>query len=86
MSKCHMLSINQTGFYKKNNLVLYNSIQLADSQCCPYSCPESDPWVQWATELGLVLMDEISLVVGNAVKGQNPCMLVQIDANPPGFR
>lgn len=31
-------------------------------------------------------MDEISLVVGDAVKGQNPCMLVQKDANPSGLR
>lgn len=31
-------------------------------------------------------MDEISLVVGDTVKGQNPCMLVQIDTNPSGFR
>lgn len=71
--------------YQKTKFI-YNSIQLAHSHCCPYSCPEPDPWVQWASELGLVPVDEISLVVCDAVKGQNPCMLVQIDANPSGLR
>lgn len=30
-------------------------------------------------------VDEIGLVVGDTVKGQNPCMLVQIDAEPSGL-
>ena len=42
--------------------------------------------MQRACELALVLVDDLSLVVGDAVEGQNPCMLVQIDANPPGLR
>lgn len=28
----------------------------------------------------------MSLVVGDSVKGQNPCVLVQVDSNPPGLR
>ena len=64
---------------------LYNSIQLANSQCSSYPCPEPEPWVQLSSELGLVLVDEVSLVVGDAVKGQDPCMLVQIDTNSAGF-
>lgn len=30
-------------------------------------------------------VDEDSLVFGDAVKGQNPCMLVQVDADPFGL-
>lgn len=82
-----MLPTRLAGYIKNNNpSFIYNSIQLAHSDCCPYSCPEPDPWVQRASELGLVPVDEISLVVCDAVKGQNPCMLVQIDANPSGLR
>lgn len=30
-------------------------------------------------------VDELSLVAADPVKGQNPCMLIQVDANPPGL-
>ena len=80
---------NQTSrLYERNKSpsCIYNSIQLANSHSGPCSCPEPEPWVQRAGELALVLVDEISLVVVDAVKGQNPSMLVQIDADPPGLR
>lgn len=30
-------------------------------------------------------VDEVSLAVDDSVKGQNPCVLVQVDADPPGL-
>lgn len=64
---------------------MYKLIQLANIHCGPDSCPEPEAWVQSACELALVSMDEVCIVVADAVKGQNPSMLIQINANPPGF-
>lgn len=58
---------------------------MANGYCSTYSCPESESWEQRASELLLVSVDEGSLVLGDAVKGQNPCMLVQVDADPFGL-
>lgn len=63
-----------------------NLIQLANSHCRTYSCPEPEAREQWAGEVALVLVDEVRLVVGDAVKSQNPRVLVQIDADPTGLR
>lgn len=70
---------------KKEVSFTFSSVQLTNCYCCPDSCPKPEPGVKWASELALVPVDELSPVVGNAVKGQNPRMLVQIDSKPAGF-
>lgn len=61
------------------------SVQLANSRRRSHCRPETEAWEQRAGELVLVAVDEMSLVVGDPVEGQNPCVLVQVDANAPGL-
>lgn len=61
-------------------------IQLADGERGADSGPEPEPRVQGASELGVVAVDQVNLLVGDAVKGQNPGVLVQVDADAPGLR
>lgn len=67
-----------------NYFQFFTSVQLANSDSGG-SSPKPETRVQWARELVLVLVDQIGLVVGHSVKRQKPSMLVQVDADPPGF-
>lgn len=60
------------------------SVQLANGYCWG-SSPKPETRVKWASELVLMLVDQICLVVGHSVKRQKPSMLIQVDADPPGF-
>lgn len=61
------------------------SVQLANNHSISYPWPKPETWVQRPSKLCLVPMDEGRLVVWDAVKAQNPHMLVQVNADPSGL-
>lgn len=67
-------------------MLLYSSVKFTDRHCSPYSSPEPESWVERAGELFFMSVDEGRLAVSDAVKGQDPRVLVQIDADPSGLR
>lgn len=54
--------------HSNQSMRIKNSIQLTNSQRVAYSGAQPEPCVQWPSELRLVVMDEVSLVVGDVVK------------------
>ena len=61
-------------------------LQLADRDRGTNASPEPESWEEWAGEVFPEAMDELCFSMGDPVEGQQAFLLVQVNADPVGFR
>ncbi|TNN31080.1 hypothetical protein EYF80_058768 [Liparis tanakae] len=84
------MPVNDDGFGRTEKCVDWSretkvAVQLANGHRRTAPRPQPEPGEQRPREQAQVLVDEFRLVPGDAVESQDPRLLVQVDADPPGL-